>query len=192
MLRTLMLECGLTETYKWMHPCYTHQAKNVLLLHEFKDYCAILFHKGALLEDSHKILKQQTENTQAARQLRFSSITEIDSLVPVIKQYVFEAIEVEKAGLKVKMKSLADYHIPEELTTKFLTDPEFKKAFKALTPGKQKGYLLHFSKPKQAKTRVSRIENCAKRIFMGKGLTECVCGRSKRMPNCDGSHKLLK
>lgn len=191
LLRSVMLECGLTETYKWMHPCYTYNGNNVLLLHEFKDYCAILFHKGALLEDSQKILKQQTENTQAARQLRFTSILEIKPLIPMIKQYVFEAIEIEKAGLKVKMKSLADYHTPDELTEKFNTDPEFELAFTALTPGRQKGYLLHFSKPKHAKTRMSRIENCEKRIYMGKGLTDCICGHSKRMPNCDGSHKLF-
>ena len=190
-LRELISDCGLIEEYKWMHPCYTYKENNILLIHEFKNYCAILFHKGALLNDSKNILVQQTENTQSARQIRFKDISEIENLKSTIKEYIFEAIEVEKAGLKVKKKKTSDFEIPEELIEIFNERPEFKKAFENLTEGRQRGYLLHFSKPKQSKTRRSQVEKNIERIIDGYGLNDCTCGQSKRKPNCDGSHKQL-
>lgn len=191
-LRELILDCGLTEEYKWMHPCYTYQEANILLIHEFKDYCAILFHKGALLNDAKKILIQQTKNTQSARQIRFTDVSEIEELKETIKAYIYEAIEVEKAGLEIEKKKTADFEVVEELKLKFKENPDFESAFKNLTEGRQRGYLLHFSQSKQAKTRISRIEKNAKRIFRGYGLHDCTCGLSKRKPNCDGSHKQLE
>lgn len=171
-LRNICLDCGVTEDFKWMHPCYTFQGKNVVLIHGFKDYCALLFHKGVLLKDSEGILVQQTENVQAARQLRFTSIEEIEKLEATIKAYIFEAVEVEKAGLEVKLKKTSEFEIPEELQLKFKEDPNFKKAFEALTTGRQRGYLLHFSQAKQSKTRTSRIEKSIPKIFDGKGINE--------------------
>tara|TARA_R110002049_G_scaffold144782_2_gene307040 strand:+ start:88 stop:729 length:642 start_codon:yes stop_codon:yes gene_type:complete len=191
-LRNLITDCGLTEEYKWMHPCYTYKGVNIVLIHEFKDYCAILFHKGALLNDSKNILVQQTENTQSARQIRFSDISKIEDLKSTIKEYIYEAIEVEKAGLKVKKKKTSDFEIVEELKLKFKENSDFENAFKNLTEGRQRGYLLHFYQPKQAKTRISRIKKNTERIFEGYGLNDCTCGLSKRKPNCDGSHKQLK
>lgn len=191
-LRKLILDCGLTEDFKWMHPCYSYKNKNILLIHEFKNYCAILFLKGALLNDSKNILVQQTENTQSARQIRFTTTAEINKLESVIRAYIYEAIEVEKAGLKVKKKKTSEFEISEELKQQFDENPIFEKAFKNLTEGRQRGYLLHFSKPKQAKTRISRIEKNTKRILNGYGLNDCTCGLTKRKPNCDGSHKQLE
>ena len=191
-LRELILDCGLIEDFKWMHPCYTVKGKNIVLIHGFKDYCAILFYKGALLKDPKNVLIRQTENTQSARQIRFTNVSEIENLESTIRKYVIEAVEIEKAGLKVKMKKTSDFEFPKELEQKLEENPKLKKAFKDLTPGRQKGYLLHFSKPKQAKTRISRIEKNTERILNGKGLNDCVCGLSKRMPNCDGSHKQLE
>ncbi|MCL4118654.1 UNVERIFIED_CONTAM: hypothetical protein GTU68_005451 [Idotea baltica] len=191
-LRELIVDCGLTEEYKWMHPCYTYKEKNIVLIHEFKNYCAILFHKGALLDDSKNVLVQQTENTQSARQIRFTNILEIEDLKSTIKEYIYEAIEVEKAGLKVKKKKTAEFKIPKELMDIFKERPEFKKAFYNLTDGRQRGYFLHFSKPKQSKTRQSQVEKNIERIIDGYGLNDCTCGLSKRKPNCDGSHKQLK
>ena len=191
-LREIILDCGLNEDFKWMHPCYTFNGKNIVLIHGFKDYCAILFYKGALLKDPKNILIRQTENTQSARQIRFTNVSEIQYLESTIRDYVLEAIEIEKVGLKVKMKKTSDYEVPRELDQKFTESPRLKKAFKNLTPGRQKGYLLHFSQPLQAKTRISRIEKNTERILNGKGLNDCVCGLSKRMPNCDGSHKQLE
>ena len=189
LLRSIVLDCGLSEDYKWMHPSYSYQKKNIVLLHEFKNYCAILFQKGALLKDTDGILVKMTENVQSARQIRFTSINDIEKLAATIKAYIFEAIEVEKAGLKVKMKKTSEFNMPEELKLKFKENPGFKNAFEKLTQGRQRAYLLHFSQPKQAKTRVSRISKNVERILKGKGLRDCVCGLSKRMPNCDGSHK---
>ncbi|WP_410007098.1 YdeI/OmpD-associated family protein [Aequorivita nionensis] len=172
LLRKICLDCGLTEDFKWMHPCYTLKGKNVVLIHEFKEYCALLFHKGALLKDTENILVQQTENVQAARQIRFTNIDEIIALESTIKAYIFEAIEVEKAGLEVKMKKVSEFNMPEELQQKFKEDPALKTAFKALTPGRQRGYLLYFSQAKQSKTRVSRIEKYIPKIFDGKGVND--------------------
>ena len=191
-LRDLIAECGLTEDYKWMHPCYTYKEKNILILGNFKDYCAINFFKGALLNDSKNILVQQTENTQSARQIRFKDISEIENLKSTLKAYIYEAIEVEKAGLEVKKKKTVDFEMVEELKSKFKENPDFENAFKSLTEGRQRGYLLHFAQPKQSKTRTSRIEKNAERIINGYGLNDCVCGLSKRKPNCDGSHKQLE
>jgi len=172
LLREICLSCGLLEDFKWMHPCYTFQGKNIVLIHGFKKYCALLFHKGALLRDTDNMLVQQTENVQSARQIRFSSVKDIRKLESEIKAYVFEAIEVEKAGLEVKKKKTAEYDMPEELQTAFEKDPDFKTAFESLTPGRQRGYLLHFSKAKQSKTREARIEKSKQKIFKGKGLND--------------------
>lgn len=171
-LREIVLDCELTEDFKWMHPCYTYNDKNVVLIHGFKDYCALLFHKGALLKDPHGILIQQTENVQAARQLRFTSAEQIDEMQLIIKTYIDEAIEVEKAGLQVEFKKTADYDVPEELENKFVEFPDLKTAFEALTPGRQKGYLYYFSGAKQSKTRESRIEKYIPHILNGKGIDD--------------------
>ena len=169
-LREIVLNCGLTEEFKWMHPCYTFEKKNIVLIHGFKNYCALLFHKGALLRDSHRILIQQTENVQAARQIRFTNVQEIIELEDILNAYIYEAIEVEKAGLEVKAKK--DFNIPEELQKKFDEFPAFKTAFEALTPGRQRAYILYFSQAKQAKTRESRIEKYMQKILDGKGLND--------------------
>lgn len=172
LLRAICLECGLDEDFKWMHPCYTFQGKNIVLIHGFKKYCALLFHKGALLKDIENILVQQTENVQSARQIRFTDKGQINDLKTVIKAYIFEAIEVEKTGLEVKMKKTSEYEISRELEQEFENDSDFKTAFYNLTPGRQRGYLLHFSDAKQSKTRVSRIEKARPKIFDGKGHNE--------------------
>ncbi|MCQ6562172.1 YdeI/OmpD-associated family protein [Paenibacillus mendelii] len=171
-LRKIVLDCELTEDIKWMHPCYTFQGKNIVLIHGFKDYCALLFHKGALLKDDHGILIQQTENVQAARQIRFTSVQEIDEMQLILKAYIDEAIEVEKAGLQVDFKKNTEYIIPEELQNKFVEIPDLKTAFEALTPGRQNAYIFHFSEPKQSKTRESRIEKYLPHILNGKGLKD--------------------
>ncbi|MDQ0231814.1 DUF1801 domain-containing protein [Metabacillus malikii] len=190
-LREIVRECELNEEFKWMHPCYTYENKNVVLIHGFKEYCALLFHKGALLKDKHGILVQQTDKVQAARQIRFKNVNEIVELEQILKEYIREAIEVEKAGLEVEKKP-NEIEIPEELLAKFEEIPELKPAFEALTPGRQRAYILYFSQAKQSKTRTSRIESNIEKILAGKGLKDCTCGLSKRMPNCDGSHKLIQ
>ena len=171
-LRVLILECGLTEELKWGKPCYTFKGTNIVLMHGFKEYCALLFHKGALLKDTNGILVQQTENVQAARQIRFTKAKEIAGMKATLKAYIFEAIEVEKAGLKVDFKKTKEYKVPEEFEKKLVETPELKSAFESLTPGRQRGYLLHFSQPKQSKTRISRIEKCMEQILNGKGLND--------------------
>jgi uncharacterized protein YdeI (YjbR/CyaY-like superfamily) len=171
-LRVIMLDCGLTEELKWGCPCYTFQQNNIVLIHEFKEYCAMLFMKGALLNDANNILVQQTENVQAARQIRFMNLQEIIDMKTTLKTYIFEAIEVEKAGLKVELKKTTEFQMPKEFQQKLDEFPDLKTAFEALTPGRQRGYLLHFSQPKQAKTREARIEKCMPLIFRGKGWNE--------------------
>ena len=171
-LRDIVLGSGLTEELKWGHPCYSMKGSNVVLIHAFKDYCALLFMKGALLKDEQGILVQQTENVQAARQIRFTSLKEVMKLERTVKTYIHEAIEVEKDGLKVPMKNTKEFDIPEELAVKLKEMPALKKAFHALTPGRQRGYLLHFSSAKQAKTREARIMKNVERILEGKGLNE--------------------
>ncbi|MBK8555256.1 MAG: DUF1801 domain-containing protein [Lewinellaceae bacterium] len=171
-LRTIVLECGLVETLKWGCPCYTYQKNNIVLIHVFKDYCALLFMKGALLNDTNGILIQQTENVQAARQIRFTNLGEIRALEPVLKTYIYEAIEVEKAGLKVPLKKTAEFSTPEEFQHQLDENPALKSAFEALTPGRQRAYKLYFSAPKQSRTRVSRVEKCIPQILDGKGLND--------------------
>lgn len=171
-LRNIVLDCELTEEFKWMHPCYTIDEKNVVLIHGFKEYCALLFHKGALLQDPHGILIQQTENVQAARQIRFTNVQEIVEMESILKAYIHEAIEVEKAGLEVNVKKHEEFVIPEELQNKFDEIPALKTAFEALTPGRQRAYILHFSGPKQSKTRESRVEKYMQQILNGKGLND--------------------
>ncbi|WP_251548790.1 YdeI/OmpD-associated family protein [Neobacillus muris] len=171
-LRNIVLDCGLTEEFKWMHPCYTFKNKNVVLIHGFKEYCALLFHKGALLQDPNGILIQQTENVQAARQIRFTHVQEIMELEPVLKAYILAAIKVEKAGLKVNFKTKDEYVIPEEFQRKLDEIPALKMAFEALTPGRQKAYIHYFSQAKQPKTRESRVEKYMPQILNGKGLND--------------------
>ena len=175
-LRMIVLDCGLTEELKWGVPCYTFQKSNIVLIHVFKEYCALLFFKGALLKNANNILIQQTENVQAARQIRFTTanggIQEIVKMKAILKAYIHEAIEVEKAGLKVPLKKTKEFSIPEEFQKKLNKTPALKTAFKALTPGRQRGYLLYFSQPKQSKTRESRIEKYTQQILNGKGLND--------------------
>ncbi len=171
-LRSIVLECPLTEELKWGNPCYTHEETNIVLIHVFKEYAALLFFKGALMKDPKGLLIQQTENTQAARQLRFTSVSEISKLRTTIKTYIKEAIAVEKAGLKVEFKKTAEFNMPEEFQIKLDGMPALKKAFEALTPGRQKAYLLHFSAAKQSKTRESRVEKAIPQILDGKGLDD--------------------
>jgi uncharacterized protein YdeI (YjbR/CyaY-like superfamily) len=171
-LRKIVLDCELTEDYKWMNPCYTFEKKNIVLIHGFKEYCALLFPKGALLQDSHSILIQQTENVQGARQIRFTNVQEIVEKEAVLKAYIYEAIEVEKAGLKVKVKKPEELIIPEELQHKFDEISALKDAFTTLTPGRQRAYILYFSAAKQSKTRESRVKKCIPNILNGKGLND--------------------
>lgn len=171
-LRTLVLDCGLTEELKWGCPCYTFNESNVVLIHGFKEYCALLFMKGALLSDPNGILIQQTENVQSARQIRFTSLQQIVELEPTLKAYIFEAVEVEKAGLKVALKKASEFAIPEEFQKKLDENGALKTAFESLTPGRQRAYLLHFSQPKQAKTREARVEKYMQQILDGKGLDD--------------------
>jgi uncharacterized protein YdeI (YjbR/CyaY-like superfamily) len=171
-LRAIILDCDLTEELKWGQPCYTFEGKNILLIHGFKDYCAILFMKGALLEDTKGILIQQTANVQAARQIRFTSVREIVKMKTVLKSYIHQAIEIEKAGMKVPLKKTTEYEIPEEFQVRLNKSAALKKAFFALTPGRQRAYLLYFSAAKQSKTRESRVEKSVTAILKGKGLDD--------------------
>ncbi len=171
-LRAIVLDCELTEDFKWGVPCYTLDNKNIVLIHGFKEYCAILFVKGALLKDTKGILIQQTENVQAGRQARFTSVDEIAAVETALKDYIREAVEIEKAGIEVDFKKNTEYAIPEELQSKFNENPALKTAFEALTPGRQRAYMLHFSQPKQAKTREARVEKYAPQILAGKGLND--------------------
>jgi uncharacterized protein YdeI (YjbR/CyaY-like superfamily) len=171
-LRMIILHCGLSEELKWGKPCYTFQKSNIVLIHGFKEYCALLFFKGALLHDADGILIQQTENVQAGRQIRFTNVREIVEMETILKAYIYEAIEVEKAGLEVNYKKTSEFILPEELQNKFDEIPALKTAFDALTPGRQRGYILYFSAPKQSKTRESRVEKCMQQILNGKGLND--------------------
>jgi uncharacterized protein YdeI (YjbR/CyaY-like superfamily) len=171
-LRAIILSCGLTEELKWGVPCYTLGKNNVILIHGFKEYCALLFFKGALLRDAHGILIRQTENVQASRQIRFTNVQEIIEMEPILKSYINEAIEVEKVGLEVDFKKSTEFKIPEELQHKFEEIPALKTAFDALTPGRQRAYALYFSAPKQFTTKESRIEKYMQKILDGKGLND--------------------
>ncbi len=171
-LRMIILDCGLSEELKWGVPCYTFEKRNIVLIHGFKEYCALLFVKGALLNDAKGILIQQTENVQAGRQIRFTNVREIVKMKPILKAYINEAIEVEKAGLKVNFKKTTEFKITEEFQNKLDEVPALKTAFDALTPGRQRAYILYFSEPKQSKTRESRVEKCMRQILNGKGLND--------------------
>jgi uncharacterized protein YdeI (YjbR/CyaY-like superfamily) len=171
-LRTLALGCDLMEELKWGCPCYTYQKSNIVLIHVFKEYCAFLFFKGALLKDKKGILIQQTENVQAARQIRFTDVKQIDKLEKTLKAYIYEAVEIEEAGLKVPLKKTTEFKMAEEFKKKLAKSAALKTAFYALTPGRQRGYLLHFSSAKQSKTREARVEKCMTRILEGKGLED--------------------
>ncbi|MBL7776807.1 MAG: YdeI/OmpD-associated family protein [Chitinophagales bacterium] len=168
-LRNAVLETGLVEELKWGVACYTHQKKNILILSAFKNYCSVSFFKGALLQDEHGILTKQGENSEAGRLIKFTNLKEVEKLLPLLKPYIYEAIEVEKSGAKVVSKKIEDYPQPDELKAIFKTNPALKKAFQALTPGRQRGYLLHFSQAKQSSTRTSRIEKCIPKIMKGLG-----------------------
>jgi len=171
-LRTIILDCGLTEELKWGCPCYTYQDRNIVLIHGFKEYCALLFFKGALLNDPDDILIQQTKNVQSARQIRFNNIREIVKMEKILKAYVYEAIEVERAGLKVKLKKTSEYKIPEEFQKRLNKNAALKTAFNTLTPGRQRAYIFYFSQPKLSKTREARVEKYTKQILSGKGLND--------------------
>jgi uncharacterized protein YdeI (YjbR/CyaY-like superfamily) len=189
LLRKILLELGLSEQYKWRVPVFLHEGKNIALIGAFKSHSIIGFFKGSLLKDKEKMLVSQTSNVQSSRLLTFQSLSEIELKKGLIQKYIAEAVEIEKAGLKVVFKETAEFPVPGELNTFFESDAEFQRAFYALTPGRQRGYLLHFNGAKQSSTRMDRIVKCKTRILSGKGLNDCICGKSKRMPNCDGSHK---
>jgi uncharacterized protein YdeI (YjbR/CyaY-like superfamily) len=171
-LREIILDCGLKEELKWRHPCYSMDGKNIVLIHGFKDYCALLFMKGVLMKDPNRILIQQTENVQSARQIRFTNLQEINELESVLNAYINEAIIVEKEGLTVELKTVAEYSMPDEFQIRLEENPELENAFYALTPGRQRAYLLYFSSPKQSKTRTARVEKYTVHILDGKGLND--------------------
>ena len=191
-LRSLLLDMGLEEDLKWGSPCYAVGKSNIVILQGFKEYFAIMFFKGVLLEDKVKVFSKPGENTQSSRQIRFTHVDELVSKEALIKAYVLEAIELEKSGAKVTLKTLEEYTVPEELEAVLEENEALKTAFQCLTPGRQRAYLLHFSEPKQSATRLARIEKNTKRILSGKGLNDCICGLSHKMPSCDGSHKQLR
>ncbi len=171
-LRAIVLDCALKEELKWGQPCYTSQGRNIVIIHGFKNYCALLFIKGVLLKDPEKILIQQTENVQTGRQVRFTNVKEIEKLAPVLKAYIREAEEIEKKGLKIALKKTEDYPVPEEFQNRLDENPLLKKAFNALTPGRQRQYIFYFSQAKQSKTRTERVEKCTKQILLGKGMND--------------------
>ena len=190
-LREIILDCGLKEELKWGSPCYTVDSKNIALIGRFKNFCIISFVKGSLLSDPDGILEQQGENTQSARVIKFTTELEVIDQTDRIKSFLAEAIKNEKAGKKVEKKANPNLAYPEELIERFNLDSKFKDAFEALTPGRQNGYCLFFNAAKQSKTKHDRIEKYVARIFDGKGIHDCTCGLSNKMPNCDGSHKTL-
>lgn len=190
-LRAIALDCQLAEEWKWRQPCYCYEGANVAILGGFKDYCAISFFKGALLKDPAGLLAKPGENTRAARLIRFTSLDEIDERATIVAAYLYEAIALEQAGAKVDLSVGAELDFPAELQGRLQGDPALHAAFDALTPGRRRAYLLHFSSAKQSKTRQTRIEECVPKILRGQGLHDCTCGLSQRMPSCDGSHKSL-
>lgn len=191
-LRAIVLDCGLTEELKWKQPCYTYKNTNILIISGLKDYCVLSFLKGVLLKDAENILVSPGKNSQSGRLARFTSLYEIEEQEARLKAYIYEAIEVEKAGLKVPKKDNTQLELVEELLYKMQGDAVFKAAFEGLTPGRQRAYNMFFEQAKQSKTREARIEKFYPRILKAKGMNDCVCGLSKRMPNCDGSHKQLQ
>lgn len=189
LLRSILLESELVEELKWKQPCYTLNGKNVILLGGFNEFCIISFLKGVLMKDPAQLLTAQGENTNTWRVIKFTDVSEIIKLESTLKEYIATAIQIEKEGVKVAVKKTATDPLPQELLELFAESHDFQKAFNSLTPGRQRGYLLFFSAPKQSKTRTSRIEQYRQRILNGKGFHDCVCGQSKKMPTCDGSHK---
>lgn len=188
-LRRILLDCQLTEELKWGKPCYIYGKSNVVILYALKDFCGPGFFKGSLLIDEEEILVKPGENSQSVRYIKFTNTQQIIEKEAILKAYIVQAIEVEKAGLKVDFKEKEELVFPEELQKKFDNNSALKAAFESLTPGRQREYNLYFTAAKQSKTRVSRIESYVQRIFDGKGKSDCLCGHSKRMPRCDGSHK---
>jgi uncharacterized protein YdeI (YjbR/CyaY-like superfamily) len=189
LLQEILLECGLTEEFKWRQPCYLFGATNVCILGSYKKFCSLAFFKGVLLNDAEQLMVSPGVNSQSVKMFKFQSSEEIRELRHLIKSTVYEAIEIEKAGLKVEKDQNNKPQIPEELTAQMEKDPVLKSAFESLTPGRQRAYLIFFEEAKQSKTKVARIEKYIPRILKGKGMNDCICGHSKRMPNCDGSHK---
>jgi uncharacterized protein YdeI (YjbR/CyaY-like superfamily) len=190
-LRAMLIEFPLTEELKWGKPCYAFENSNIIIIQGFKEYCGLLFFKGALLKDAKGLLVKPGENTQGGRLLKFTSVQEINKLTTTIKSYIKEAIEVEKKGLKIEPIN-TELVLPEELLVQFKKSASFKKAFNALTPGRQRAYNMFFTAAKQAATRETRIEKYKDQIMSGKGINDCTCGLSQKMPYCDGSHKQLK
>ncbi len=190
-LRKIVLDCGLIEELKWKQPCYTFQDTNILIISAFKEHCVLSFLKGALLSDTDGILLKPGENSQSVRFASFTSSKEIKKMQATLKAYIYEAIEIERAGLKVDFKESKDLVFPEELQHQFNTNPPFKKAFDSLTPGRQRAYNMFFTAAKQPQTRAARIEKYRQQILNGKGINDCTCGLSKKFPYCDGSHKNL-
>jgi uncharacterized protein YdeI (YjbR/CyaY-like superfamily) len=190
-LRSIVMDSGLCEELKWGAPCYLHDQANVIIIHGFKDYFALMFFKGAIMEDPQELLRKPGENTQSGRQIRMTSMDEMLGQEEVLRAYIQNAIEVEKAGEKVVVKKIEEYPVPSELEESFAANRDLQHAFYGLTPGRQRAYLLHFAEAKQSATRKARIEKYAPRILKGKGILDCWCGLSKRMPACDGSHKQL-
>lgn len=191
LLQEILLECTLHEELKWRQPCYMYGDANIALLGSFKEYCSLAFFKGVLLSDPEKLLVSPGENSQSVKMFKFTSSKEILDKKSIIKATVFEAIEIEKAGLKVVKDPSLNMTIPIELEQKMENDNALKTSFEGLTPGRQRAYIMFFTEAKQSKTREARIEKYVPRILIGKGMNDCICGLSKRMPNCDGSHKYL-
>ena len=190
-LRSIVMDSGLGEELKWGAPCYVHEQANVIIMQGFKDYFALMFFKGALMKDPQDLLRKPGENTQSGRQIRMTSMDEMLGQEEVLRAYIQNAIAVEKAGEKVIVKKTEEYAVPLELEESFVENSDLQHAFYGLTPGRQRAYLLHFAEAKQSATRKARIEKYAPRILKGKGILDCWCGLSKRMPTCDGSHKQL-
>jgi uncharacterized protein YdeI (YjbR/CyaY-like superfamily) len=191
-LRDIVLSCGLIEEVKWKVPCYTFKGKNIIVLGEFKDNCTLSFFKGSLLQDSEGFLSKPGENSQVFRIIRFKTMDDFINVEPFLKAYIFEAIEIEKSGAKLPTLDISIIEIPEELTQNFKENEQFKKAFESLTPGRQRAYIMFFSAAKNSQTRYDRIEKFKNQIMDGKGMNDCTCGLSRKMPACDGSHKILR
>lgn len=188
-LRSILLDCTLTEELKWGKPCYTFQETNLFMIQAFKDNCALGFFKGSLLKDKSNLLTKPGENTQSGRVIRFNNVQEIIKIKALLKSYIIEAIDAEKKGLKIEINKDTELVLPDELQHRLNKNTAFKKAFNALTPGRQRAYNIYFSAAKQAATRETRIEKYTNQILSGKGINDCTCGLSKKMPSCDGSHK---
>ncbi|SFC83368.1 DUF1801 domain-containing protein [Algibacter pectinivorans] len=192
LLRGIITSCGLTEEFKWRNPCYSFKGKNIVIIGGFKAFCSLSFFKGALLKDPEGVLKKPGPNSRSTKLIPLTSTKAILALEPILKRYIYEAIAIEASEIQVKIDKTDELNYPEELRAVFLEKPEFETAFKKLTTGRQRGYILHFTSAKQSKTRTTRILKCESRILKGFGFNDCTCGLSKRKPNCDGSHKQLE